>query len=81
MNPKTEAVPEKYNTVKIVIFTVVIVCILILVYYLYCHYACDDEDGGAGVSVGWNIEEMVERIHNRQKNNLSRLSKNSHYNI
>jgi hypothetical protein len=76
---------EKNSTVKTVIFVVVIVCILVIVYYLYCYYSCDDDEGFFGtksdVSVGWNIEDMVEKIHRRQKNNLSKLSKNAHYDI
>lgn len=85
MNPEPVKTPEKYSTLKIVIFTAVIVCILIIIYYLYCAYTSDDDEGifgGKGsVSVGWNIEEMVERIHSRQKNNLAKLSRNCHYNI
>jgi hypothetical protein len=74
------------NTVKIVIFVVVIACLLIVIYYIFCYYASDDDDGflGSGnsaISVDWNIEDMVNKIHNRQKVNLSRISKDSHYNI
>lgn len=82
----TTAPTEKYNTVKIILFVFVIVCILVIVYYLYCYYVCDDDDEGffsgkSDVSVDWDVEKMVEKIHSRQRNNLSRLSKNSHYNI
>jgi len=74
------------NTVKIVIFVVVLVGILIIIYYLFCFYSGSDDDFlGSGdngnVTVGWNIEDMVEKIHNRQRVNLSRLSKDAHYNI
>jgi hypothetical protein len=76
---------EKYSTVKIIIFVIIIVCIVVVIYYLYCYMTGDDDEGffsgKSDVSVGWNIEEMVEKIHSRQRNNLSRLSKDSHYNI
>ena len=73
-----------YNTPKIAICVVVIVCILIIIYYLFCYFSGDDDGflgGKSDISVGWNIEDMVNKIHNRQRNNLSRLSKNSQYNI
>ena len=81
MNPTTE---KKPNTLKVIIFVAVLVSIIIIIYYLYCHYAGDDEDGfngGSSVTVGWNIEDMVEKIHHRQRTNLSRLSKDAQYNF
>ena len=74
------------STTKIIICTVIIACILVLVYYIFCYYSSEDDGflssgSKSDISVGWNIEEMIEKIHNRQKVNLSRLSKNSNYNI
>lgn len=74
------------NTLKIAIFVGVLICIIVIIYYLYCYYASDDDDGFLGggqanITVGWNIEDMVEKIHHRQRANLSRLSKDSQYNI
>jgi hypothetical protein len=87
MNDETESdktVEKSNGTVKIIVFVIVVICIIIVLYYLYCYYS-DDDEGFFGmksdVSVGWNIEEMVEKIHNRQKANLSRLSTGTNYNI
>lgn len=84
MDSSTPTVPEKYSTMKIAIFVVVIVCILVVIYYIYCYYSDDDEgffSSRSDIQVKWNVEEMIEKIHNRQRINLSRLSKNSHYNF
>lgn len=72
------------NTIKVAIFVVVLVCIIIIIYYLFCYYAGEDDFLGSesgNVSVGWNIEDMIDKIHHRQKINLSRLSRDAHYNI
>ena len=68
---------------KVAIFVVVLVCIIIIIYYLFCYYAGEDDFLGesGNVSVGWNIEDMIDKIHHRQKINLSRLSRDAHYNI
>jgi preprotein translocase subunit SecG len=77
---------QNYTTVKIVIFVVIIACILVIVYFLFAYYSCDDDEGffGGGksdISVNWNIDDMVAKIHARQASNLSRLSHDAQYNI
>ena len=86
MNADPTTAVQNYTTVKIVIFVVIIVCILVIVYFLFSYYSCDDDEGffGGGksdISVNWNIDEMVEKIHARQNANLSRLSRDAQYNI
>ena len=74
------------STVKILIFVVVLVCIIVIIYYLFCYYYGDEEsflgsNDSSNVSVGWNIEDMVDKIHKRQSANLSKLSRDAQYNI
>jgi hypothetical protein len=86
MDSATSQVVQNYATTKIVVFVVIIICILVIVYFLFAYYACDEDEGffGGGksdISVNWNIEEMVDKIHSRQAANLSRLSRDAQYNF
>lgn len=74
------------TTAKIVIFVVILVGILVIVYFLFVYYSCDEDEGFLGggksdISVNWNIEDMVNKIHSRQAANLSRLSRESQHNF
>lgn len=81
-NPTSQSNP----TAKIVIFVVILIGILVIVYFIFVYYSCDEDEGffGGGksdISVNWNIEDMVNKIHSRQATNLSRLSRESQHNF